>query len=317
MINQELIIDLFKKTGAMAANLFSQSLGRTVKVSAPSISIASKKELSAIVDSPSAIVCAPVESPRPGVLMHVFAPPLDTLLPELIVNPASVAVPQLFTELHKGALAELMANFWAAGVPVMEQYTGSGFRVGRPEVIHMPLRECLAKLPLFTGIESFVLGAYNVKAPDAGAGLMLIVIPSVFLKDFMMPRDAGRKPVKVEKIREIPLEHIHSGPEQEAEPQPRIKHVKKGPHDANRNLAALLDVPMEVIVELGKASMDVDDILAIGPGSVVELEQDTKSPISVFVNGKLIARGEAISVGENFGLRITQIVAPTDRLKVR
>lgn len=80
------------------------------------------------------------------------------------------------------------------------------------------------------------------------------------------------------------------------------------------NLEVLLDVPLEVIVELGRSDLQIKDILALAPGSVVELNRMAGEPIDVMVNGKLVARGEVVVIDENFGIKITSIISPMERL---
>lgn len=73
-------------------------------------------------------------------------------------------------------------------------------------------------------------------------------------------------------------------------------------------LDLLADVELAVSAELGRTRMQVRDLLALGPGSVVELDRAAGSPIDVLVNGTLIARGEVVVVDEEFGVRLTEIV---------
>lgn len=81
-----------------------------------------------------------------------------------------------------------------------------------------------------------------------------------------------------------------------------------------RNIDVLLDVPLEMVVELGRSEMQVKDVLDLASGSVVELDRMTSEPINVLVNGKLVARGEVVVVDESFGVRISHIVSPMERL---
>jgi flagellar motor switch protein FliN/FliY len=68
-------------------------------------------------------------------------------------------------------------------------------------------------------------------------------------------------------------------------------------------------VPLEVTVELGRTTMSIKDILALGVGSVIELDKTAGEPVDIYVNNKLIARGEVVVIDENFGVRITSVVA--------
>lgn len=80
------------------------------------------------------------------------------------------------------------------------------------------------------------------------------------------------------------------------------------------NLDMILDIPVTVSVEIGRTRIQVNDLLQLGQGTVVELEKLAGEPMEVLVNGKLIARGEAVVVNEKFGVKLTDIVSPTERI---
>ena len=84
---------------------------------------------------------------------------------------------------------------------------------------------------------------------------------------------------------------------------------------SSRNLDLLLDVDIPVAVEIGSTAMSLQEILDLVPGSVVRLGKSTGEPIDLRVNGKLVARGEAVMVDDCYGLRITKIVGPDERLE--
>ncbi len=83
---------------------------------------------------------------------------------------------------------------------------------------------------------------------------------------------------------------------------------------AARRLDMLLDVPLEVNVELGRTRMTIQDLLQLGPGSVIELDKVAGEALDILVNGRLVARGEAVVVNDKFGVRITDIVSPAERV---
>jgi len=84
---------------------------------------------------------------------------------------------------------------------------------------------------------------------------------------------------------------------------------------AQRNLDFLLDVPLEVSVELGRARLRISDLLCLAQGSVVELTKTAGEPLEILVNQKLMARGEVVVVNDKFGVRLTDIISPTERVK--
>ena len=81
------------------------------------------------------------------------------------------------------------------------------------------------------------------------------------------------------------------------------------------NLDLILDIPLSVTVELGRSKMLINDLLQLGQGSVVELTKLVGEPLEVLVNDKLVARGEVVVVNEKFGVRLTDIVTPIERVK--
>lgn len=83
----------------------------------------------------------------------------------------------------------------------------------------------------------------------------------------------------------------------------------------DRNLNLIMDIPLKVTVELGRTRMVVSELLNLGQGSVVELSKLAGEPMEVLVNNKLVARGEAVVVNEKFGVRLTDIISPTERVE--
>jgi flagellar motor switch protein FliN/FliY len=84
---------------------------------------------------------------------------------------------------------------------------------------------------------------------------------------------------------------------------------------AARPLDFILDIPLEISVELGRTRMIINDLLQLGQGSVIELSKLAGEPLEIFVNGKLVARGEVVVVNDKFGVRVTDIVSPMERVK--
>ncbi|MEH7222568.1 flagellar motor switch phosphatase FliY [Bacillus sp. JJ1566] len=83
----------------------------------------------------------------------------------------------------------------------------------------------------------------------------------------------------------------------------------------SRNLNMLLDIPLQVTVELGRTKRSIKEILELSAGSIIELDKLAGEPVDVLVNGKLIAQGEVVVIEENFGVRITDIISQSDRIK--
>ena len=85
--------------------------------------------------------------------------------------------------------------------------------------------------------------------------------------------------------------------------------------DSDRNLNLILDIPLAVTVELGRTKMLINDLLQLSQGSVIELTKLVGEPLEILVNNKLVARGEVVVVNEKFGVRLTDIVSPLERVQ--
>jgi len=81
------------------------------------------------------------------------------------------------------------------------------------------------------------------------------------------------------------------------------------------DLDFILDIPLEVSVELGRAKMLISELLQLGQGSVIELTKLAGEPLEILVNQKLVARGEVVVINEKFGVRLTDIISPAERVK--
>ena len=81
------------------------------------------------------------------------------------------------------------------------------------------------------------------------------------------------------------------------------------------NLDVILDVPVSLSLEVGRARIPIRNLLQLNQGSVVELERGAGEPLDVYVNGTLIAQGEVVVVNDRFGVRLTDVVSPAERIK--
>ncbi len=88
--------------------------------------------------------------------------------------------------------------------------------------------------------------------------------------------------------------------------------LQDGGAAGKQSIDFLLDVPLTLSVELGRARMLVNDLLQLGQGSVIELTKIVGEPLEVLVNEKLIARGEVVTLNDKFAVRLTDIISPTD-----
>ena len=101
-------------------------------------------------------------------------------------------------------------------------------------------------------------------------------------------------------------------------PQPaEFENLQPGTATGNAeiNLDFILDVPVTIAMEIGRTKINIRDLLQLNPGSVVELDRLAGEPMDVLVNGMLIAQGEVVVVEDKFGIRLTDVISPEERIK--
>jgi flagellar motor switch protein FliN/FliY len=92
-----------------------------------------------------------------------------------------------------------------------------------------------------------------------------------------------------------------------------VKSKEAGMDKYDINL--ILDIPLEMRVELGQVKMLVNDLLQLGQGSIIDLRKPVGEQLDIFVGNKLVARGEVVVVDEKFGIRVTDIISPAERVQ--
>lgn len=149
-----------------------------------------------------------------------------------------------------------------------------------------------------------ILGFINTK--------LLVILPFSLARNVLTLIQTKEKTSKVKTQEEVEKEP--SIPIKEVE-FPNISTTTQGL--ATPNMELLLDVQMNVSVELGRTKKYIKEILEMGEGSIIELDKQAGENVDVLVNGKLIARGEVVVIDENFGVRITEIISPKDKLGIK
>ena len=119
-----------------------------------------------------------------------------------------------------------------------------------------------------------------------------------------------------EKIKKEKSQGTLSAKSKDYEYKDLTAEAKQGrPEGAKRDLDFILDIPLNVTAQLGSTRLLINELLQLGQGSVIELNKLAGEPLEVHVNGKLVARGEAVVINEKFGVRLTDIISPIERVR--
>jgi len=94
-----------------------------------------------------------------------------------------------------------------------------------------------------------------------------------------------------------------------------LEDTSVGPVAEEENLDVILDIPVTISMEIGRSNISIRNLLQLNQGSVVELDRLAGEPMDVLVNGTLVAHGEVVVVNEKFGIRLTDVISPAERVK--
>jgi len=126
------------------------------------------------------------------------------------------------------------------------------------------------------------------------------------MSEEMDNQEQSGEPKKVDNLESVDIQRL-------------ADEVKAGDDALNKlkvqNLDFILDIPLKVTVELGRTEVIIKDLLQLGQGSVLELDKLAGEPLEILVNGKLVAKGEVVVVNEKFGIRLTDIISPIERIE--
>jgi flagellar motor switch protein FliN len=230
---------------------------------------------------------------------------------------AALAVLPTSRTLAAGAPVMASADLLAEGQAVTAKFSGAA--TGEVVVVvGQDLADALKESPLGElDLTAAVRPALEAAARAFGPVVLdpgVVMEPGVALSAIAAKDDAVAVPlVEGEQVHAVIALALSPWPGDDAMPgaanlapretADRVPTVRGG-------LDMLHDVEMEVSAELGRTRMSVRELLSLSPGAIVELDRAAGSPADLLVNGRLIARGEVVVVDENFGIRITQIVAP-------
>jgi len=117
------------------------------------------------------------------------------------------------------------------------------------------------------------------------------------------------------KASEVEAEDDNQSADRELKDPGRLKRSAEAGTKSSANMDFLLDIPLEISVELGRTKMLINELLKLGQGSVVELSKLAGETLEILANQKLVARGEVVVVNEKYGVRLTEIISPIERIE--
>jgi flagellar motor switch protein FliN len=309
-------IEKLQEFGNSSASGLAQTLGallgREVSVSLSQVSETELSSLAPALDSPflvSDLKGSGVVNGSAQILLHQKD---SSIIADLLIGQDGTAAPEKMTELHLSAFGEVVHQL--------------------VDVFNGELKKIADSKSAWTLVDTAALEPSDLPGRLGKLGQNLLVFEfGLFIQDlisgvllFCLPEGVA---TRISSGAEKPATSPVPGPIQTgaatvgtqtrtggSSMQQLDNEFSGASRPAGGNIGLLLDVPLKLTVELGRTTKLVKEILALAPGSVVELDKLAGEAVDILVNEKLIAKGEVVVIDENFGVRITEIINPEERL---
>lgn len=339
--DKDVIGEVGNITMSTAATTLSSIISKRVSITTPRVSYIPFQSIIDECDIPKIVSRIGFKEGLSGNNLLMMNIEDSAIIADLMMGGDGTNANQQLTELELSAVSEAMNQMIGSASTSMAQMLGKAIDINPPIVEVWDKKEdidyrkfikedyiCKISFHLSVEglIESDIMQLYTL---DTVKEIVAVMMGDAVPEKKETPQSPKREPERREPERREPdrtaREEYYEEAPRRREPQyaervdvqrPVFANLEdRSEHAPSRNLDLIMDVPLEFSVVLGKTKKTIEDVLALGAGSVVELNKLADEPLEVYVNGKLIAHGEVVVINENFGIRITQILSKEQRVK--
>jgi flagellar motor switch protein FliN len=324
-----------------AATALSTLLNQKVEITTPTVSVVKRTELKDEFPIPHVAVQVTYTEGIEGANLLVIKKSDAQIIADLMLGGEGTNPSPEFGELQLSAVGEAMNQMMGSASTSMSTIFNKKVDISPPKIDFLDVESDSSLIP---DEEILVKVSFRLKVGDLIDSNIMQLIDAEFSKSLvqkLMNPDpvAEQEPVADYKPQDEPVpqpslrDHKDSYVQRETRPEPsptyqqQMRDVSVKPasfsdfsdfgssQTESKNLDMLLDIPLQVTVELGRTKKTIKDILEMSAGSIVELDKLAGEPVDIFVNHKMIAKGEVVVIDENFGVRVTEILSQRDRLE--
>ncbi|MEC0283164.1 flagellar motor switch phosphatase FliY [Terribacillus saccharophilus] len=322
-----------------SATTLSTLLNQKVDITTPKTAVINRSELYDKFPQPNVAIEVSYTEGFSGANLFVIKQSDAAIIADLMLGGDGNAPAEEFNEIHQSAVQEAMNQMMGAAATSMSTVFSKKIDISPPSIALMDLSAGTGaeKLP---EDEQLVSVSFDLKIGNLIDSSIMQLLSTDFAKDMvdelLHPAPEEPEAVAVSQqpapsqpqptIQEAPMQTMQQTAPQQTRPAQPAPNVQQAaftsfetpaapPAEQPRNLDLLMDIPLKVSVELGRTKRTIKEILELSVGSVVELDKLAGEPVDIHVNDKLIAKGEVVVIEENFGVRVTDILSQTDRLK--
>lgn len=326
-----------------AATTLSTLLGKKVEITTPHVEITCKEKFRKTYPRPYVVIDVQYVDGLEGNNLLIITPNDAAIIADLMMGGTGENVLGELTELQLSAVSEAMNQMMGSASTSMSEVLAKTINISPPTIKIVDLKEEDVGFEDVSGEEIIVMISFNLKIQGLLESKMIQLLPLHFAKkvssELLRNLEEGNSTIPAtndtesgqviidepvskdenpgsdynlpaeEKIQSVSKPAVTVKPVEFAQLTPQV------PAGKPQNLDLILDVPLEISVELGRTNKSIEEILKFSTGSIIELNKLAGEPVDMLVNGKLFAKGEVVVIDENFGVRITDIISPLERVK--
>lgn len=319
-VEQDALAEIGNISMGSAATALGTLVNHKVRITVPKVYLSTPAKITESYPVPCIVVNVGYIVGLEGVNLLVIHEHDALVIGNLMMGEDGTNLPAELDELYLSAVTEAMNMMMGSASTAMSELFVRQIDISPPSTA----RRNLAHDPLtddnLPDDEAVVTIAFRMEIEDLVDSTILQIVKIDFAKDMvksLMPPEPEPKVEMEELSAAAEWVDLRSHPVQTQIPPfaPTASSRPEVSHDlGNINVDLIRDIPVQVRAILGRTKMAIDNILRLGPGHIMELESLHGEPIELFANERLIARGEVVVVGEQFGVRITEIATPKDRI---
>jgi len=305
---REIVMDLERELLKKVSQTLSMILGKDVGIFVRDFVEESMKNFRNALRGEVVVTVSKFSGELSGKMAFLMDKRNMAILADLMMGGTGEIESDTLDEVRLSALTELMNQVLGAFSSALSETLKTNVIVSPPELKVVNFDDPNVGVSFFSDEPEIEVGIFKLDLEADGLESKPIhLLETEVLRQIVRYRAGrGRESVEEKKTKVAPVEF--------PELKPSVTSEKTSV--PMEKLELLLDIPLKVTVELGRTRMTLKQVLEMVPGSIVELDKLTGEPVDILVNGKLVARGEVVVIDENFGVRITEIVSPKERLQL-
>jgi flagellar motor switch protein FliN len=337
-IEQDALGEIGNISFGSAATALSTLLNQKVEITTPTVSVVKRTELKDEFPIPHVAVQVTYTEGIQGANLLVIRKTDAQIIADLMLGGEGTNPSPDFGELQLSAVGEAMNQMMGSASTSMSTIFNKKVDISPPKIDFLDVE---ADTSLIPNEDILVKVSFRLKVGELIDSNIMQLIDAEFSKTLvqklMNPDPVAQEPAVPETPQAPPAQNSipeFNEPTTQRESnnkppsyQPQMREVNVQPaafsdfdsfapsQTESKNLDMLLDIPLQVTVELGRTKKTIKDILDMSTGSIVELDKLAGEPVDIFVNNKMIAKGEVVVIDENFGVRVTEILSQRDRLE--